>query len=50
MVSGLQRFMNKFHLIKTGENRDEAARLSKESPDKVICFRSAEAYASKLLP
>ena len=41
--------MNKFHLIKTSENKVEATKLAKEVPDKVIAFRSADAYATKLL-
>ena len=49
LVSGLQRFMNKFHLIKTQENKVEATQLAKELPTKVVAFRSAEAYATKLL-
>ena len=41
--------MNKFHLIKTIENKTEATRIAKEVPSKVVAFRSAEAYATKLL-
>ena len=49
LISGLQRFMNKFHLIRTQENKSEAAKLGKEIPEKVLTFRSAEAYATKLV-
>ena len=49
IVNGLQRFMNKFHLIKTQSNKVEATKLGKELPDKVLTFRSADAYATKLV-
>lgn len=42
--------MNKFHLIKTVLNKDEAGSLAKNNPDKVVSFRSAEAYVTKLMP
>lgn len=50
LVEGLQRFMNKFHLIRTMANKDDIARLGKQFADKVVTFRSADAYAAKLLP
>ena len=49
LVSSLQRFMNKFHLIKTQESKAEATKLANEIPDKVVAFRSVDAYATKLL-
>ena len=50
LIDSLHRYMNKFHLIKTNANKDEANRLAKANPDKIVSFRSAEAYATKLLP
>ena len=50
IIESLQRYMNKFHLIKTAENKVEATRVAKEHSDKIVTFRNAEAYASKLLP
>ena len=50
IVEGLCRFMNKFHLIKTAENKAEATRLAKTNSDKVLAFRSAESYCQKLAP
>lgn len=50
IVEDLQRYMNKFHLIKTTSNKAEATRVGKEYSEKIITFRSANAYASKLLP
>jgi hypothetical protein len=42
--------MNKFHLIKTAGNKDMANSLAKANPEKIVSFRSAEAYAAKLMP
>lgn len=50
IIEGLQRYMNKFHLIKTEENKAEATRIGKEYSDKIITFRNTEAYVNKLLP
>ena len=50
IVTALQRFMNKFHLIKTARHRDAVAKVAKELTGKVVAFKSAEAYAQKLLP
>ena len=50
LVEGLQRFMNKFHLIKTPANKEDVTRVAKQYADKVVSFRSADAYAAKLLP
>ena len=58
LISSLQRFMNKFHLIRplaTAGSQEqnnlkaEATKLAKELPEKVIAFRSPDAYATKLL-
>ena len=49
IIEGLQRFMNKFHLIKTQGNKSAASKLGKELPSKVLTFRSANAYAEKLV-
>ena len=49
IIQALHRYMNKFHLIKTPANKEEATRLAKEQADKIVTFRSADAYASKLL-
>ena len=48
IVSGLSRFMNKFHLIKTNVTKEEASRVAKEFSAKVVTFRSADAYALKI--
>ena len=50
IVSGLSRFMNKFHLIGTSATREEASRVGKENASKVVVFKSARSYAAKLLP
>jgi len=50
IVSGLARFMNKFHLIKTQFNKEEASKVARECSSKVVTFRSADAYAQKLTP
>ena len=58
LISSLQRFMNKFHLIRPqapagsldqSSLKAEATKLAKELPEKVIAFRSPDAYATKLL-
>jgi hypothetical protein len=40
--------MNKFHLIKTIDTKEEAERVGKEFSAKVVTFRSADAYAQKI--
>ena len=50
IVEGLCRFMNKFHLIKTAQNKAEATRLAKSHSEKVLAFRSADSYCQKLAP
>mmetsp|Transcript_19771 Transcript_19771/g.24419 ORF Transcript_19771/g.24419 Transcript_19771/m.24419 type:complete len:89 (+) Transcript_19771:572-838(+) len=50
LIESLARYMNKFHLIRTAGNKEEAARVGKAFADKIVSFRSADAYASKLLP
>lgn len=50
IVTALQRFMNKFHLIKTGGTREEATKVAKELSGKVIAFKNADVYAKKLIP
>lgn len=49
-MTALQRFMNKFHLIKTGGTREEATKVAKELSGKVIAFKNADVYAKKLIP
>lgn len=50
LIENLQRYMNKFHLIKTDKNKAEASRIAKEFAQKIVTFRSTEAYVKKLLP
>ena len=50
IVEQLQRFMNKFHLIRTNrEMKNEVEKLGKEHSEKILTFRSADSYASKLI-
>ena len=47
LITGLARFMNKFHLVRSDlyGGKSAVAACAKEHADKVITFRSADNYA-----